>query len=264
MNLPGAEYRGQIVDCHTHLTRYTFIQSRRNASWSPEENAHQLLESMDRLGIRTSVVCGLGEENFQHNNEELARIVTQYPGRLIGLASVHVRLPDEAAMELERAIRVLGLKGLGEVGKVGYGRLDDLVFVEPLMAQAEALDVPVLCHTGFPNPQCHPTAVGAIARRHPRLKLIMAHFGLVFASEAVEVALQHENVWVDTSATVSFPPEFYEFAVRRLGAERVLWGSDWPLDPEVEIFKFFSWQLTAEEREKILWRNAQSLFELSV
>jgi len=260
----GTEVRGQIIDCHTHLTRYTFVQSRRNASWLPEENAHQLVGSMDGMGIGTSVVCGLGEENCEQNNDQLASIVAHHPSRLIGLASVHPRLPDEAATELERAVRGLGLKGLGEIGKLGYGRLDDLVFVEPLMAQAEEMGVPVLCHTGFPSPQCHPDAVGAIAQRHPHLKLIMAHFGLVFAVDAIEVALRHDNVWVDTSATVSFPSEFFEYAIRRIGAERVLWGSDWPLNPDVEMFKFLSWQLTTEEREKILWRNARMLFDLVV
>ena len=265
MDLIGIEdVQRQIVDCHTHLTRYTFIQSRRNASWLPEENAHQLVGSMDRMGIGLSVVCGLGEENCQQNNNQLASIVAQHPGRLIGLASVHPRLPDDAAAELERSVRDLGLKGLGEIGKRGYGRLDDLVFVDPLMALAEDMGVPVLCHTGFPSPQCHPDAVGAIAQRHPHLKLIMAHFGLVLAIEAIEVALQYDNVWVDTSATVSFPPEFYEYAIRRIGAERVLWGSDWPLDPDVEMFKFSSWQLTTKERENILWRNAHMLFDLVV
>jgi 5-carboxyvanillate decarboxylase len=84
------------------------------------------------------------------SNDELAAAIRKHPTRFAGLAAVAPQNPREAAKELERAVRTLGLKGailnshtLGEY-------LDDPKFWD-IFAAAEALDVPLYLHPNSPS-----------------------------------------------------------------------------------------------------------------
>jgi 2,3-dihydroxybenzoate decarboxylase len=84
------------------------------------------------------------------SNDQLAAAVRKYPARFAGLAAVAPQDPPEAAKELERGVRTLGLKGailnshtLGEY-------LDDPKFWD-IFAAAEALDVPLYLHPNSPS-----------------------------------------------------------------------------------------------------------------
>jgi 2,3-dihydroxybenzoate decarboxylase len=84
------------------------------------------------------------------SNDELAQAVRNSGGRFAGLAAVAPQNPPEAAKELERGVRQLGLKGailnshtLGEY-------LDDPKFWD-IFAAAEALDVPLYLHPNTPS-----------------------------------------------------------------------------------------------------------------
>jgi len=83
-------------------------------------------------------------------NDQLAEAVRRHPDRFAGLAAVAPQNPPEAAKELERGVRKLGLKGailnshtLGEY-------LDDSKFWD-IFAAAEALDVPLYLHPNSPS-----------------------------------------------------------------------------------------------------------------
>jgi predicted TIM-barrel fold metal-dependent hydrolase len=106
--------------------------------------------------------------------------------------------------------------------------------------EAEAANVPVMLHaTGYMK------EVGLIADRHPRLKLIIDHFGLSSrmaregrTKETIEntAALsKHKNVFVKVSAAPVYSSEDYPFRdmdayIKRLvdayGPERCFWGTD--------------------------------------
>jgi len=84
------------------------------------------------------------------SNDQLAAAIRKHPARLAGLAAVAPQDPPEAAKELERGVRTLGLKGaiinshtLGEY-------LDDPKFWD-IFAAAEALDVPLYLHPNSPS-----------------------------------------------------------------------------------------------------------------
>ena len=84
------------------------------------------------------------------SNDQLAAAIRKHPARLAGLAAIAPQDPPEAAKELERGVRALGLKGaiinshtLGEY-------LDDPKFWD-IFAAAEALDVPLYLHPNSPS-----------------------------------------------------------------------------------------------------------------
>jgi uncharacterized protein len=72
-----------------------------------------------------------------------------YPGRFRGFATLPLQSPEASADELERAVRDDGLLGALTNGFIGRKFLDHPDF-EPVLARAEALDVPIYLHPGFP------------------------------------------------------------------------------------------------------------------
>jgi 2,3-dihydroxybenzoate decarboxylase len=133
-------------------------------------------------------------------NDQLAAAISRQPARLAGLAAIAPQNPREAAKELERGVRSLGLKGailnshtLGEY-------LDDPKFWD-IFAAAAALDVPVYLHPNSPSagliqPLLQRGLDGAlygfgvdtgmhllsiitsgVFDRFPKLKLVVGHLG---------------------------------------------------------------------------------------
>lgn len=72
-----------------------------------------------------------------------------YPGRFQAFATLPLQTPEAAADELERAVREDGFLGALTNGIIGKKFLDHPDF-EPVLARAEALDVPIYIHPGFP------------------------------------------------------------------------------------------------------------------
>lgn len=72
-----------------------------------------------------------------------------YPGRYQAYATLPLQDPEASADELERAVREDGFVGAMTNGFIGEKFLDHVDF-EPLLARAEALDVPIYLHPGYP------------------------------------------------------------------------------------------------------------------
>ncbi|MCV7099318.1 amidohydrolase family protein [Mycobacterium palustre] len=82
-------------------------------------------------------------------NDELAAAVGRYPDRLAGFAALPISAPDEAAEELERAVRRHGFVG-AVINGHSHGRYLDDPFFDPVLARAAALKVPVYLHPTIP------------------------------------------------------------------------------------------------------------------
>ena len=140
-------------------------------------------------------------------NDRLRRIADDHPGRFAGFAHLPMSAPEAAADELERAVTILGLKGALVNGTTNGLFLDDPRF-EPILARAEALDVPLYLHPNLPPEPVRRAYYGDLPGyagfllscpgfgwhaetaihvlrlvlsgaldRHPRLKLIIGHMG---------------------------------------------------------------------------------------
>jgi predicted TIM-barrel fold metal-dependent hydrolase len=118
------------------------------------------LADMDASGITVQVlsVAGPGADVVpgaegialaRDYNNALAEAGSRHPDRLRGFAHLPMHSPDAAADELERTIKDLGFHGLLVNGPTDGRFLDDPTF-EPILARAEALDVPIYIHPGIP------------------------------------------------------------------------------------------------------------------
>jgi predicted TIM-barrel fold metal-dependent hydrolase len=118
------------------------------------------LADMDQSGITVQVlsVAGPGADLVRGQagvdfarayNDTLAQACSLHPDRYRGFAHLSLLAPDAAAGELERTVRQLGFHGALVNGATDGRFLDDPMF-EPILAKAEALDVPIYLHPGIP------------------------------------------------------------------------------------------------------------------
>jgi predicted TIM-barrel fold metal-dependent hydrolase len=108
------------------------------------------------------------------------------------------------------------------------------------------------------------------ANEFPEMKLILAHIGcgwdgdLTHQVRAIQ-ASRHGNVWADTSSARSITPRLIEWAVREVGPDRVLYGTDTPLYSTVmQRARIDHADLPDEQKRLILRENAVRLFGLEV
>src|SRR6266700_2390631 len=85
----------------------------------------------------------------QQANDQLAETIATHLSRFAGFATLPMTNPDAAAVELERAVRSLGMKGAAINGTTNGRFLDDPAFL-PILERAVALDVPIYIHPGIP------------------------------------------------------------------------------------------------------------------
>jgi predicted TIM-barrel fold metal-dependent hydrolase len=98
---------------------------------------------------------------------------------------------------------------------------------------------------------------------NPELPVVCAHWGggLPFYSLMPEVRTATENVYYDTAASpFLYSPEIYPLVSELVGADRILFGSDYPVMPPGRLLKeIFNCDLPDDSREDILSGNARRL-----
>ena len=249
-----------IVDCHVHLyppevncdpsgwaaahrePRFSALCTRRRRNGRPVQTfptVDGLLSNMDSDGVDRAVLLGWYWENQAScvaQNRFFAECVRSHPDRLAAFAALNVSGAPGRALEEVRRAREDGLVGLGEIfpAAQGFGP-GDAAFAE-VLALAGDLRMPVNLHAtdpaGRPYPGMLPTP-GAeflqLAREHPSTVFILAHWGgMLPLREPAAVGCQ--NLIYDTAASpLSYDPGVWKRLVGTVGAERILFGSDYPL-----------------------------------
>jgi hypothetical protein len=242
-----------IIDGHNHLGG---PDKGDGARQSPEE----ILASMNRAGIEKAVVFPFNEINpgvsFSLANNYIATAMKKYPDRLIGFARLDPNYGEKAVLELERAIKKLGLMGLKLHPTSQNFSLDD-PHVLRIIEKASELGIPVVFDSG--EPLSPPEKIGALAKLVPGAKIIMAHMrGLNY----IEVTEKFDNVYLGTTGMFNVPK--LSEALRRLGAEKLIAGSDSPyIKQEREIKKFdLIPGIKEEEKALILGENMREILGL--
>jgi len=248
----------RIIDAHVHL--YPPATSREPAAWAAAQgerhwaelctrrrkngravqgfpSVDELLRAMDAAGVEKSVLLGWyweRPETCAAQNRFYAECVRAHPARLAAFATVHPAAGAEALTEVWRA-RGDGLIGLGELSPHSQHVAPEDETWGEILELAGELGLPVNLHVSLPAGRPYPGRVDtpledflALAQRHPRTKFILAHWGGGLAADAGRPRL--DNIWYDTAASpLLHGPEIWREAVAVAGADRVLFGSDFPL-----------------------------------
>tara|TARA_B100000676_G_scaffold311520_1_gene381718 strand:- start:32509 stop:33357 length:849 start_codon:yes stop_codon:yes gene_type:complete len=231
----------ELVDWHTHCFLHDHrtdedraLQSQRGVLGDGEAEPELHAQVIDEAGIDKFVVIALPKFGGNHTPSEfIAETVARYPGRAVGLCSVHPHDAD-APEAFEHALS-LGLKGL----KISptYQEMDPRsAACRPLYEIACQHDVPVMFHCGGAYTGslefADPTLLDKVAMEHPKLKIIVAHFGQPYMEQTAIVMRKNPNVFADLSARYHRPWQLYNglmIAQEYRVADRLLFGSDFPV-----------------------------------
>lgn len=99
-----------------------------------------------------------------------------------------------------------------------------------------------------------------VAKRHPKLISIGAHFGGYSRWDEVGVYKGLENMFFDTSSTLfKLAPEKAKNIINTMGVEKFMFGSDYPMwEHDSELQSFYNLKLSDSDNEKILYLNAKA------
>lgn len=192
-----------------------------------ESTVEDLIDAMDEAGVDQALV--IAHPPFC-TNEFVLQACEQNPDRLIAVANVP-KTSENPADVLRRYID-LGAKAL-KIHPAADGDGVESARYRALLEVAQERGLPVILHTGcihnrlfFKDPSLGKAELFASwFEAYREVNFILAHMNFHEPLKAIELCELYSNVYVDTSWQ---PPEVISEAILKLGAKRVLFGTDWP------------------------------------
>ena len=224
-----------------------------------------LIEEGTKAGVDRFIVQSVATtpKQVKSINEFIAREVAEHPGVLVGLGTLH---PDSEDMkgDVEHLI-ALGLRGVKLHPDIQAFKIDDYRCLK-IYELCEEAGLPILMHTGDNRyDYSNPNRLLPILNIYTRLTVIGAHFGGWSIWE--DASFQYAglpNFYVDCSSSLPYlDQKTAREIIRRYGADRVLFGTDYPMwEPKAEMETFLSLGLDENEIRCILNSNVAKLFDL--
>lgn len=230
-------------------------------------------------------------------NDHLAALTIETQGALIGLADVPLADMDRACAEVLRIRRDLGLPGIILPSNY-FNTLQDAAQLAPLLEAANRYGCHIMLHPGLKVGQEPPplpadfvqyrlsavdlqssasqvaltVILSDMLDAYPNVSFQVVNLGgtLPFIIERVESIARHRNpdapfptdrlrrLWYDCA---SLGPRALEAAVKVLGADRIMLGSDYPIfkdDPYAHAV--VPADLSMQDKALITWKTAHDLF----
>ncbi|HEX4212416.1 MAG TPA: amidohydrolase family protein [Candidatus Dormibacteraeota bacterium] len=254
------------IDMHVHTRspgcRYDpeeMAESIRLARRAGISRMVQLHNLVDAGGVEPTPA------DVRRSNDLGMRIVAEHPDTYLGLCYLNPSHPPTFLLEeIERCVAAGNLSGI----KLWVSVSARSHLLDPIMERARELGVPVLHHawyktTGYVHQESTPEDIADLAGRHPRTTIVMAHLS-GGGWRGVRDVRAHPNVLVDTSGGQPLAG-LVEYAVAQLGAERVIYGSDWPIrDYATQRGRVLGADLARRDRDLVLAGNAARILGLEV
>jgi predicted TIM-barrel fold metal-dependent hydrolase len=253
-----AETRRGIFDAHLHIPS----DNGENFQWNlVTRNMPEFVAYLDRCGVRRGVISSSWSntaktpEDYRQGNREVAKYVEKYKGRFRGSCVITPFRIDEALREIEHCHKQYGFVWLGEFcNYMTRYKYESPEWAE-VMKLAAKLNLVVQIHTNTKEMEY-------LAGGFPENTIVFPHLGgsrdEIFRRIAIVAA--HKNTSIELSGSGIERVGILEKAVKEIGADRVLYGSDFTInEPSAVIARVKNAFLTAEDREKILFRNVDRL-----
>lgn len=291
----------KIIDTHCHHLPLSII---RQASFYPETWAKPEVKllAMEEARVERALLSYPTTDALKKGqmkepeiarafNNELAKVIKQYPGKFLGAAVLPVAEKKAMLEELKKVTQDLGLTALSMASSYDKVYLDDERFF-PLYEQAEKAGIPLFVHATILNPigcerffdplitpvlgylfdvtVCLARMINNGTLRHfPELKIIFAHFGgvLPFVRERFDSTykmLLGRGLTKDIGAAPSTYLRQVYFdtsgsqsysqmlsAREAVGIDHLLWGSDFPSQPTMKSSLEAIGGMPLKEEEKV-------------
>lgn len=195
-------------------------------------------------------------------NNYVKKTMDTKPDMLIGFGAMH-RDYENYKAEIKR-IKQMGLRGIKLHNDFQGFNIDDDKMM-PIYEEIVKNELPILFHVGDRNlDTSNPKRLAKVLDKIPEMRAIAAHMGGVFMWDYAEEYLVGRDVYFDTSSTLfEIGDARFLKILRAHGADKVFFGTDYPLsDYELEFSYFDRLSLTKEETELIFYKNAYKFFKI--
>jgi predicted TIM-barrel fold metal-dependent hydrolase len=244
-----------IIDCHVHLLprevredrtllcqsdpNFAALYSSPKAKLASEE---EILGYLDAARIEKAVIFGFpwrDHDLVKRNNDEIWAFHQRFPDRVLPFAVLSSSGGGAVHDETERALKA-GFAGLGELAMYhgGWSR-EGFESLGPSLELAAATGVPVVIHVNEPVGHQYPGKIpvdfqGLVntIQTHPNVTFILAHFGggIFVYGLMPEIRAIFARTYLDTAAApFLYDAKVFDIALRIMGPDKVLFGSDYPL-----------------------------------
>lgn len=261
----------QIIDIHTHIypekialkatdSVRDFYQLR--GSENMNGTVDLLRQRGHEAGISRFVVLPVSNAaNRVHSINTFILEQTQIHEDFIGFGTVHAAMEDISG-EVEWILNN-GLKGIKMHPDSQRFPIDD----PRLFPMYDAVEgkIPVMLHMGDPRYNfSHPLRLRRVMEIFPGLQVIAAHFGGYMMFEEAREQLYDKDCIFDISSAMMFmEPGQAEKYINHYGAERMAYGTDYPLwDPVREVRRFLELKLTDDQFDQIAHKTAERILGL--
>lgn len=287
------------IDCHIHHYPEDLIQDP--SEWAKARGEHywatlvgpksvqgwadtnKLLKDMDGAGIEKAILLGwywAQQSTCDEHNAFQTKCIQAHPDRLMAFASVQPLAGDKAFDAVKKAIDQ-GHCGIGEIfHKVQGFEMNNPTWTK-ILEWAEVHSLPINFHVTDPVGATYTGKTSSpfedyewVAQQFPHLKIILAHLGglLPFHELNASFAKTAKNIYYDTAASpLMYEPKVIEMIIKTIGADRLLYGSDYPLklyptkQKEPEFLTFINELkktiIDPKQHDSILCLNIQKVLE---
>jgi hypothetical protein len=217
---------------------------------------------LDRTGVQRGIVNSVRCQeaktaaDFIAGNREVARFVERHKGRFVGACVVNPMFIDEALKEIEACKREFGFVWVGELCNYTVPYEYTVKEFELLVQQVVKLGLVLDVHTGLGEMEY-------IIRKFPQATIVFPHMGDhgdIF--QRIDLVARNANCYLDTSGAGQDRMGMLEYAIRTIGPDRVLFGSDFSInDPSTGIARVKHAFLSEEEKRKVFSANVERLLQ---
>jgi len=258
----------RVIDIHAHAFPANIAEKAAKAlgefyhfTVENEASCDALAESAKAAGVEKVIIHSTA--TVPRQVKDVNNFLKSCESELfIPFGSIHPNY-DEIEKELDR-ICMLGLKGLKLHPDFQEFDADEKKAIRIYKAW-EKTSLPLLIHGGDPVREYSlPQKIARIKDYCPDMVVIVAHLGGYRRLEEADKYLIGKDFYIDTSSSLWYiPKQDVVSIIRKHGADRVLFGTDYPVVKHTEeLERFYNLGLTEEENEKILYSNAKRLLRL--
>jgi len=252
-----------------NMTPFADMMDAALAKLPPEATAAQRAEAevdarrtiIGRLRRRNAWTCEAGREHPQ----------------LIPFIGLDPCMTEDHLLEEIETCRASGARGikLHPAAQRFYPNDERLA---PVYARSTELGWPVIFHSGAfalgpgSTTQASLENFPPLLKSYPKLTIVLGHMGFGEFDTCAEIAADFPNAMFDccfvvngTEPSPAISDEEAAAGFRRIGVDRVMFGSDYPWhDPALDAARIERLPLTASEKRAVLHENAARVFRLPI
>lgn len=229
---------------------------------SMDGKVSSLLEYGTKAGVDEFVILpvSMRPDRTRHINDFILSQVAEQP-RFYGYGTVHAamdNITDEVQYIMDNGLRGLKMHPDSQVFAID----DERLFPVFEMIQGK---IPIIFHMGDHRyDYSHPARLRRVLDLFPQLQVIAAHFGGYSMYDIAEQELKGKECFFDVSSSLMFMEEgVAESYINRYGADRFVYGSDFPMwDPVREMERFLRLKLTDDQKEQIAHITAEHILNV--